>query len=307
MPLARVVDRAAHPHVVERRLRRVEQPDARRARPGRLLDAEPGVLLEPGQGLGRDLVDRLRLAALERGDTGARFRNELPDDAVEVRGPGPIAPRRLSRVGGITHDRRVVLRDVFRDHERPGADRVGMHLVPGFPHGLGRHDRQRAGRGQVQERRERGLEVDLERELVEDLRARVGGERGARAAGLEFRIDDPVEVELDRLGVERRAVVELDVAAQLEGDAAAVLRALPRLGEPRRQLSVRAPIEEVLGDGPDDLIGHGRRRRVRIQGRWLLIETDHERAAGLGQSRGSKDASAAQSQQRGDDDTDEAR
>ena len=77
--------------------------------------------------------------------------------------------------------------------------------------------------------------------------------RSARAAGLELRVDDPVEVELDRLGVERRAVVELDVATQLEGDAPAVPGALPRLGEPRYQLTVRRPIEQVLGEEGEQL------------------------------------------------------
>ena len=134
----RVVDRAPNPHVVEGRLGRIEEPDPWRAGPGGFSIADGGDLLEAGQRLGRDEIDALRLAALERGHTGARLRDELPDDAVEVRGAGPVTPRRLPRVGRVPDHRRVVLGDVLLDHERPGADRPGVDLVARLPHRLGR-------------------------------------------------------------------------------------------------------------------------------------------------------------------------
>src|SRR6267142_6845993 len=61
-----VVDRTPHPHVIERRLGDVEEPDSRHARPRQLLHADGGVLLEAGQRLGGHQIDALRLAALER-------------------------------------------------------------------------------------------------------------------------------------------------------------------------------------------------------------------------------------------------
>ena len=141
-----VVDRAAHPHVVHRRLRDVEQPDARRARPRHLLDAHGGVLLDPGQRLGGHEVDPLRLAALERRHPRALLRDELPHDGVEVGGAAAVAPRRLPRIGGIPHHRRVVLGDVLLDHERPAADGAGVHGIAALAHRLGRDQRERCRR-----------------------------------------------------------------------------------------------------------------------------------------------------------------
>ena len=84
----RVVDGAAHLHVVHRRLGDVEEPDARHARPRRLLDPQRGVRLESGQRLGRDGVHALRLAALQRGHARARLGDELPDHRLELGGAG---------------------------------------------------------------------------------------------------------------------------------------------------------------------------------------------------------------------------
>ena len=81
------------------------------------------------------------------------------------------------------------------------------------------------------------------------------GVRRDRVAG-----NDPVHVVLDRLGVERRAVVEGDALSQLE-DVALIADLLgQRFGEPRAVLQVRGHVDQRIADQPE--IGLGIDRAV---------------------------------------------
>jgi hypothetical protein len=71
-------------------------------------------------------------------------------------------------------------------------------------------------------------------------------------------VDDPLEVELDRLGVERRPVVERRALDQAEGDGQPVLRGLERLGEPGPDGALVVDGDQRLDHVVDHVL-HGRR------------------------------------------------
>ncbi len=117
---------------------------------------------------------------------------------------------------------------------------------------------------------------------VENDRSRVGGfgpldgaeEEGQReGAGVVLGVlvvQHAVEVELDRFGVERRAVVELDALAEREGVGLAVRGNLPLLGQRRFDLQRAAaePDEAVVEVHQDaEIVGRGDRvgvQRLRL-------------------------------------------
>ena len=176
--------------------------------------------------------DEIDLAAQQRGDAGlglgdgAEFRAvEVGDTAVRIGGRGPVALL-------VSLEPDDVVRVPARESERPGAD--GIAPV-GVAVAFDRSGADRRGVGDQESDPERhvGLLVDVgDGEVVDDLdpvdwpqeEARGGGGRG---------IDVAFHRELDRLRVERRAVVELDLGAQVEDDGLVAVTELPVEGEAR--------------------------------------------------------------------------
>jgi len=75
----------------------------------------------------------------------------------------------------------------------------------------------------------------------------------ARGGGLGGWVKEPLDVELDCLGVKGGRVVELDALAQVQGPVAAVVGLLPGLGEVGQYLaSLRGNARESLADQQDD-------------------------------------------------------
>src|SRR5262249_10488097 len=93
--------------------------------------------------------------------------------------------------------------------------------------------------GEVAEERRKGrAEGELHRVLVDDgnlLQGPQPGDVGRRVRG----IDDAVEVELDGVGVERRAVVEGEALAEVEGVLQSVRGDVPTLGQHALDVLVR--------------------------------------------------------------------
>ena len=112
------------------------------------------------------------------------------------------------------------------------------------------------------------------------------------------RDDLALDGELHRLGVERRAVVELDALAELERVLQAIARDRPRLGEPGDDLRA------ALGER-DERLHHATTDAVRVEiGDLRRIErhrlghqADHQRASGLRDDDGGHQQDE---QQRGD-------
>jgi hypothetical protein len=120
------------------------------------------------------------------------------------------------------------------------------------------------------------LELDLDRRVVHHLGGLVVGHQrdGVGVVGGVLLVGRTIERELDGVGVEGRAVVELHALAQLEGVGQAIVRHVPGLGQARLDGVVAGVLVDqrvVDGIGDDVAVGqdaHGRveRRRVRRLG-----------------------------------------
>src|SRR5262249_574499 len=98
-----------------------------------------------------------------------------------------------------------------------------------------------------------------------------------------------VERELDRPGVHRRAVVELDAGAQLDGDSPAAVRDRRKLGgELRREPEALVDLVEVLADVRENNPAHVGASQRGIENVGILEERDDERlllsVRGVGQA-----------------------
>jgi hypothetical protein len=151
------------------------------------------------------------------------------------------------------------------------------------------HDGRRAGREDGQEGGARLLEDELDGRGIDDLDRLDVAEEEVRERILAqlvervLRVDLPLDGELHRLRVERRAVVEGDVLPELERVAQAVLRYRPGLGQPRHHL--RALVGEGhqrLDDAPADpvRVEVGHLGGVEVHG--LGDESHDQRAGRLG-------------------------
>ena len=191
-------------------------------------------------------IDRPRL---EVDQALARVGIDLEHDAVEVRAVAPVA------VEAVDDDLLALVPGLER--ERPGADGVlGERVAPRADPGR-RHHREH--REVAEQRRVRTADVDLDGVGVDrddlldvlEQRAPVAAARAevVRVAGVE----QALEREHDRVGVERRAVVEDDLVAELERPGLAVGRDLPagrqaRLDVGRPRLPADEALEHELAD-----------------------------------------------------------
>ena len=131
--------------------------------------------------------------------------------------------------------------------------------------GAGQHGQHR-GVGLLQGERDRVRIRD--RDLVDRPEREDEGER-ARVVERVLRVEHAIEVELDRVGVEVAAVVELHALAQREGVGLAVRRHGPGFGEARfdveaRRLVAQQPVVDVAED-PEVADRHGLGRVERLE------------------------------------------
>ena len=248
LPVHRVQQRLAHPHVVQRRQARV-QPREDHADPGGLVHGELRVAAERGQLRRRGEEHHVRVAGLQRDHPGAFFRHHLEDHAIEERLVAPVVREAL--------DDHVGVGLPLHELERPRAHRRPAEVGAQLAHRGGRHDAH-AVHGQRAEHRAIGLPGDdVHGEVVHHLgpAQRAGEARPARGRGA---LERAVIGELHRGGVHRRAVVELHPGPELE--------AHPR--------------------GRHDLVGDGQRRlhlHLRVQGEEPLQHVEvHPRPGGGG-------------------------
>ena len=142
------------------------------------------------------------------------------------------------RVAGALAQHDLGVLRVRVEHEGPGADEVGGGPIVERRGQGGRSDDAEGRRRRRLDERGVGLvERDDSGVLVDDRRAGVVGEVGDRPGRLRPDGDDVVEVALDDLGGERRAVGERHIVAEMEGERRRVVADLPRLGEPRDELA----------------------------------------------------------------------
>ena len=183
-----------------------------------------GELLDVVGRNGRDHVD---LASDQRVDPRRGLGDGSPDDSIEI-GIG------LVPVVGVAFVDDALAAHALDEPERPGADGVLLDLlVAPLLDGLGAHvdgdaDARRL-RELVDEERERLGERELHGVLVDRLhRVQVAPYCEFQASGavvvvLEALVPHPPDVEHDRIGVERRSIVELDAFAETDGVHEAVI------------------------------------------------------------------------------------
>jgi hypothetical protein len=222
------------------------------------------------------VVDEIELARAQRRQAHAILLLRPADQRVEIGqriafGVGLPEVLEAHHLGHVEAAPRLEL-------ERPAIDRMGV----------GRVDRAR--RHQVHrvvdqvdvERCVRLLEVELHRVLVVDRDALDVGQHRAREGVADLGILDALDVPLDRLGVDRLAVVVLGAAPELEGPGLEISRWLPRLGDGRLGLHLVVEIDQPAGDGGERRGDEVDDVAVRIEPDRVLARAEAQRAAALG-------------------------
>ena len=240
-----------------------------------------------------DQVVALDAAALEGLQSRRRIRDRTDDHPIEVRGIAPVIL--------VSDQCRVVVGNVVLEQERTGSalDHIGPEGAGGRIIRVGRlQDRradhaERSQRDPVQEGRIRLAQGDRDRELVGRLDAGdqvIGTEAvhdGAVVVGARLellgRVLPAVEVELHRLGIEGRAVMEGHVLAQVEDVFRVFWPALPGLGQHADELigGARSEVDERLVDllqDPERLAVTG---QERVEARCQARSGEHQGAARL--------------------------
>ena len=260
----RVVQRLAHLDVVEGRLAHVDRhvEDARR---GDRLDHELVVLLQLGDAHVGDRRDQVDLAGLESGDPRGVLENRPHDDRLHLRRAAPVILIRLEH-------QPLVLRP--RDQlERAGPVRLDGDRFLARGVGVFRREHQPEQLAQAHRQEEVGRPGgDVHGEGVHDLGAGDRAELGADG-GLRFGIRGSVEGELDRVGVEVVAVVELDAFAQRELPGGRV-QPFPGLGEGGHQVALDVAGRQAVVDVGDEDLGIAPDGQVRVEGVRLGREAD---------------------------------
>ena len=239
-----------------------------------LLVQHEAVAVERGDRVRRDLHHDIDAAREHLRHPGVGIRDRAEDHRFEHRRPVPVA-----FVAGDDH---LGVRLPLGEHERTGPRRIPAEVGPVLLHCFGRDDQPGRISEVRQERRVGGVERELDGVLVERLRVLDGGEEEREREGPGVvvgvvLVEHPVEVELDRLSVERRAVVEADATSELEGVLGAVLADRPALRE--RRLDLQSPVavaHETVVDVHEDAEVVHRGDRVRIEGFRLRDLSDHQ-------------------------------
>ena len=225
----------------------LDRPDGRRG-----AEEELRVLLDDAAQVGWDVHRHVDLGVLERGHPHRVVGDRLEDHGLDLRGAVPVARE------GLHHDLFVL--GPADELEGPGADgsprdrdRVLARVL------LGRVHRGLAQGDVAQEHRPRLLGVDPHGVGIHDLHPVDRRERRG-APQLVGRVGQALDAELDRVGVEILAVVELDAPAQLELPGGR-RHQLGHLGRERRhQLEGLVALDQAL----EHLRAHVRRRRLLL-------------------------------------------
>ena len=160
--------------------------------------------------------------------------------------------------------------------ERAGANRMISVAGAVLADRSWRRDAERLRRHFVLERRVRLLEADLHLVLVDHLRGVVGAKVAQRRAGLVVLVHDPVEVELDCLRVERRAILERHALAERERIDARILRDRHLRRKSRSELSADL-VHQRVEDRLEHLVRADQRRGGRVERVRLLEDRDRDR------------------------------
>jgi len=243
-------------------------------RPGLLANREVAGGFELLQAVRRHFHHDVEPTRQHLGDARVGVGDRPEDDRLELRRPVPIV-----FVPGRHHFR---VRLPFGEFVGAGAGGIAAEILAVFLHRRGRDDQ--AGRiGEIgQERRVGGVELELDRRRIDRRHFLDGGEEESErkgsgvGEGMIF-LQHPVEVELDRFGIERRAVVEFDALPQLESVGLAVLGDGPALGQRRFDLQravliADQPVIEIHQDA--EIVD--RRHRLRIERFRLGDLTNHQ-------------------------------
>ena len=225
--------RLAHALVAERVLRVLEAGELDEERAGQhRRQRDPGKLPDLGDQLAGDVVDDVRLAALQHGDPGGRLRHRDHDELLHV-------DRAVVAVEGLHLD----LHARLVAHELVGAGADGLLLEAVRAHLLvvllGHHP---AGAGDVGGPEEDGeveeglLEDEADRAVVHDLDA-----LGLLLEDVGLGAAVVLVAELDVLRGDRVAVVELDPLAQRERGALRVRGDRELLGQGEMVVELPCP------------------------------------------------------------------
>ena len=234
-----------------------------------------GILAEAVEAVRRHVDGEIDLARLDGGEPRLGLDDGHVDGLAQLRRTAPVL---------------VIARE---DHlhaglprlelEGPGAHGILHDVLAVLLERVGAVDEERLMREVLEKRREGRLELDLHGERVDHLDALHVAEEaldvgiGARLVVRPLLVQLPLVAELDRLGIEGRAVVKGHVGAQVEGIDEAVLGDVPAARETGNEL-VGA---ELLRHQPfEDALGHPRRIEIRdlrrIHGDGLGEETDDD-------------------------------
>ena len=234
----------------------------------------------------RDLVGHVDAARLQFGGLCGGLCDEAVDQVVQLGRAAPVA--------GVALKREADLGLVVDELEGAGADRVGAKVGAAFfGDVLGRNNHgavagqfgQQHGVGVLQQK-VHGVGVDhhdfFDRVVV-------------RLLGALFALvtQQAVERELDGLGVERLAVMELDPFAQREAQLGVVVQKLPLGRQAGHQFHIGGAHDQAV----KHLAAHSAPRhqegRDRVPVARVLVDGDVQRAGGMGacgQSAGEREA-----------------
>ena len=239
---------APQARVVERRHGHVEGEDVGDAAARHGLDPEAAVPAERGHVLVGQVGD-IDLAGAQRRDQHRLVADHSDRHLVQV--GQAVAGLVDAPVVVVAHEVDGGAGDDARDAERTGAGWVPAIVSAELPYGArGVHDPAPVGE-HVEPRTPRPLQVEADPVLAQHV-DRVDHRHGGAGGGHRRGIENALDVELDRLGIERRAVVEADALAQFERDGVRGFGNLPGGREggrgPRREVGIG--VDELVEDLP---------------------------------------------------------
>ena len=251
----RVVDGLAHLRVVERLLQHVHRQVAvHDGRRGRQLDTglgleDLGLLVGHGEG-------EVGLARLHDGAARVVVNHRAPGDRVHL-------GITLAPVAGELLDLEVVALLPLDELERAGADRALRDALAELLERRRRDDHGRRMGQRIDEGRERFLEREAHGVRIDDLGL---DDVLVQVVALELvvGVGDTVEVDLHRLGIEIRAVMELDAVLELHRVDQAVLADGVALGQHRHHLHRVVETVQALVEGLHDRLRQGVVGIVRV-------------------------------------------
>ena len=289
----RVIQRAPHAHVVERR--QVLAPT--QIRVGRVVGEqhlEPGRLLEPRDFGQRRVFHEVHTAGAQLLEQDHAVGDDAEDQPVQSRSAAVVL------LVGFHDD--AIAAPPLDELEGPGPHRLAVELgrvqIRALEQMLGHdagarvdEDRQERAR-RIAQPKAHGVIVDhLDRsygQILGALGILLGRQLGKPDQRVEvravrrghLRIEDRVERERDVARRERLAVVPRHPFLQLERIGEAVLRRLPRLRQQRAHVELLVQLDEAVEHGPLDGVGHAVGGDHRVERRGVAAEADDEVLAG---------------------------